>query len=66
MNRFLREQVNARGNHMRPQAYNSGAIIRRNFSVTERRRAAASFYKQNRYKYADAFSDFFRQFPSLL
>lgn len=65
MNDFLRKQVDALGNHMRPQRGNSGAVIRGNFSPQARLDALANFYKQFGSKYQSAAADFFKQHPHL-
>ena len=65
LNRFLRDRVDANGNHMRPQSNNPGPQIQRKFSTNERRQAMADFYRQYSDKYADAARDFFAQHPTL-
>jgi hypothetical protein len=65
LNDHLHEQADNAGNHMRPQRGNSGAQIRENFSLDQRRQALADFYRQNRGRYEEAADDFFRQHPDL-
>lgn len=60
LNKFLREQTNEKGQHMRPQAGNNGAKIRMNFDRPQRFDAMKSFYDQHPVKYWDARLDFYR------
>ena len=63
LNDFLVNQTDEFGNHMRPQRGNSGAKIRENFTLDQRRDAMADFHRQNESKYPDAAKDFFDQHP---
>ena len=63
LNAFLRDQVNATGQHMRPQSNNSGRDIRANTSQQERFNAMREFYNRYGHLYPTAARDFFRQFP---
>jgi len=65
LNAFLRQRMDAAGNHMRPQRGNPGWKIRQKFTDEQRRRAMADFYRQYGSKYPDAARDFFKQHPNL-
>ena len=65
LNAFLRQRMDAAGNHMRPQRGNPADKIQENFSPEARRRAMADFYRQYGGKYPDAARDFFKQHPNL-
>lgn len=65
MNDLLETRTDATGNTMRPTRGNSGAIIRRNFTRTERLDALAEFYKGPGARFATAARDFFAQHPGL-
>ena len=53
--------VDGKDVHMRPQRGNSGADIRENFTLEERRKALAEFYKGPGAKYKEVAKDFFDQ-----
>ena len=57
--------VNGKKVHMRPQRGNSGADIRENFTLEERRKALAEFYKGPGAKYKEVAKDFFDQHKDL-
>lgn len=65
LNKFLENYKNANGKNMRPRKGNSGKLIRRNFTRTERLKAMSDFYKGPGAKYVDAVTDFFKQHPHL-
>ncbi len=65
LNNFLRDRVNADGQHMQPQRGNSGAQIRDNFKLDARLRAVADFYRQFGNEFPEAARDFFAQYPNL-
>jgi len=65
LNNFLRTREDAFGNHMRPQAGNSGVIIRQNFTRQQRLEALRDFYSGPGAIYTDAATGFFAQHPGL-
>ena len=63
LNKFLVDETNDAGDHMRPQCNNNGRDIRESFSEADRLDALARFYSGDGAKYADAAADFFAQYP---
>lgn len=60
LNKYLYEQTDDLGHHMRPQRNNSGANIRYNFDTNTRFNAMRNFYDSHSIKYWDAKYDFYK------
>ena len=65
MYKFLRQEIDEYGNHMKPQKGNSGDAIQKNFSRDKLLDALKRFYEEFRDKYPKAAEDFFKQHPDL-
>ena len=63
LNDFLRTKTDEFGNHMRPQAGNSGEKIQQNFTRDQCIAALCGFYSGPGAKYESAAKDFFKQHP---
>jgi hypothetical protein len=65
MNDFMRQQTDAKGNHMRPQRGNNKYKIQKNFTTQQREQALKDFYRGPGAKYKRAAKDFFKQVSRL-